>query len=418
MGRIGVGVDWGAQEHEVCAIDEQYRQLKRWRVRHDGESLARLCRELAALVGANDEVLIAIERPDGAVVETLMERGFAMHAINPMQLDRFRERYRPSGAKDDSVDAWVLARTVLSDTDCFRRVRMGDARHVALREWSRIREQWVCERTRLLNRMTDVLRRYFPQILDVGRVDESWVHELLRKAPTPEQAQRIQQRTVAKVLQEHSIRRVKADAVVVALRVQPLTLHPPLVAVLAAHVLQLVEQIESNATQIKRCNTAIAEVLNALETSESVHGKPSDAKILRSLPGVGTNVLATLLGEATTAVEARDLPRMRALTGCAPVSILSGKRQNRFHPRSSPNVQMRYACSDRLSSAMYHCARAASVCSEPHKKRYAAMRARGHTHGRACRQLADQMLTTAFAMLRNRTLYDASKSTSKTLDQR
>jgi hypothetical protein len=58
-------------------------------------------------------------------------------------------------------------------------------------------------------------------------------------------------------------------------------------------------------------------------------------------------------------------------------------------------------------------ARIASICSGPHKARYKAMRSRGHTHGRACRQFADQMLTTLFAMLRDRTLYDENKITTK-----
>jgi len=415
MARIGVGVDWGAQEHEVCAIDEQYRVLKRWRVRHDGESLLRLCNELAALVGNDHEALIAIERPDGAVVETLMERGFTVHAINPLQLDRFRERYRPSGAKDDCVDAWVLARTVLSDTDCFRRVEVGDARYVALREWSRIRDNWVNERTRLLNRTTDVLRRYFPQILDVGNVNDAWVHTLLRRAPTPAEAQRLQTRTVAKILSDHNVRRVSAEKVVSALRTMSLTISPALVEVLAAHLLQLVTEIESNRAQLAQCDQAISTILDSLEQAQPSESGPTDAAILRSLPGVGDVVLATLLGEASTAIVARDLSRMRAITGCAPVSVLSGKRQNRFHKRSAPVVQMRYSRSERLSHAMYHCARSASVFSEAHKQRYAAMRARGHTHGRACRQLADQMLTTAFAMLRNGTAYDSKKMGSKPL---
>lgn len=68
---------------------------------------------------------------------------------------------------------------------------------------------------------------------------------------------------------------------------------------------------------------------------------------------------------------------------------------------------------DRLADATYHMARIASVFSDPHKARYRAMRSRGHTHGRACRQLADQMLTTPFAMLRDRTLYDANTITTK-----
>ena len=411
MATIGVGVDWGAQEHEVCAVDAQYKTIKSWRVKHDGESITRLCNELAALTADIGEIAVAIERPDGAVVEMLMERGFAVHSINPVQLDRFRERYRPSGAKDDSVDAWVLARTVLSDADCFRHLKVGDGRVMALREWSRMRSKWIADRTALLNQFTDLLRRYYPQMLDVGGVHERWVHALVVKAPTPAHAQRLKPRAVQTLLERHRIRKVAAEDVVAQLRTMALTVEPSLVTVFAAHARQLVTALAANANNIQQCDAAIDDLLEELRAcTESV---PSDAAIVMSMPGVGRVVAATLLGEAAQSIAARDLAQARAATGCAPVSVLSGRRQNRYHPRSAPNVRMRHACSDRLRDAAYHMARTAAVFSEPHRQRYNTMRARGHTHGRACRQLADQMLTAIFAMLRNRTLYDETKITQK-----
>jgi transposase len=276
-----------------------------------------------------------------------------------------------------------------------------------------MRSKWVTERTRLLNQLTDVLRRYYPQILDVGDVHESWVHTLLRKVPTPDAAQRVKSRAVQTLLDKHRVRKVNADDVVATLRTKALTLNADLVAVLAAHTLQLVTQLDNNEQHVDECDAAIKKLLDALSASDKPKAPPSDAAILNSIPGVGIVVASTMLGEGASAIAARDLQRMRAITGCAPVSILSGKRQNRYHARSGPNVQMRYARNDRLADAAYHMARIASVFSEPHKARYRAMRSRGHTHGRACRQLADQMLTTIFAMLRDRTLYDENKITPK-----
>jgi hypothetical protein len=174
----------------------------------------------------------------------------------------------------------------------------------------------------------------------------------------------------------------------------------------------LVTQIDNNAECVSQCDTEIAALLKALATPSET-SCPPDAAILLSLPGVGPVVLATMLSEASAAITARDLARMRAVTGVAPVSVLSGKRQNKFHARSHPNVQMRYACSTRLRDATFNMARIASMHSEPHKARYQVLRSRGHTHGRACRQLADHMLTTLFAMLRDGTKYDANKITKK-----
>ena len=78
--------------------------------------------------------------PHGPVVETLMERGFAVHAINPKQLDRFRDRFTIAGAKDDRRDAVVMASALRTDPHCFRPLATADPVIVELREWSRMAE--------------------------------------------------------------------------------------------------------------------------------------------------------------------------------------------------------------------------------------------------------------------------------------
>src|SRR3546814_7759717 len=76
----------------------------------DGAGLAGMAEWILAVTGARpEEVAVAIETPHGPVVESLMARGFRLHAINPKQLDRFRDRFSPAGAKDDRRDAEVLA---------------------------------------------------------------------------------------------------------------------------------------------------------------------------------------------------------------------------------------------------------------------------------------------------------------------
>jgi len=104
--------------------------------------------------------------PRGPVVESLMERGFAVHSINPKQLDRFRDRLSPAGAKDDRRDARVLASALRTDPHCLRRLEPTDPAIVELREWSRVDEELTRERVRLANRMRDQLWRYYPQFLD------------------------------------------------------------------------------------------------------------------------------------------------------------------------------------------------------------------------------------------------------------
>jgi transposase len=123
--------------------------------------------------------------------------------------------------------------------------------------------------------------------------------------------------------------------------------------------------------------------------------------ILRSLPGVGRIVLATLLAEAAEPLRRRDYHALRALSGVAPVTKRSGKRCI---------VIMRQACHMRLRSAVYHWARVAIQHDPLSRCRYAELRKRGHSHGRALRSVADRLLAVACAMLDQQTMFDPGRA--------
>ena len=107
--RIYVGIDWGSEVHQACVLDHERRIAAERSFAHTGSAVAEFAQWLRELADDPGRVAIAIEIPRGAVVETLVERGFQVYAINPKQLDRFRDRYSMSGAKDDRRDAFVLA---------------------------------------------------------------------------------------------------------------------------------------------------------------------------------------------------------------------------------------------------------------------------------------------------------------------
>ena len=104
------GIDWGSQKHQACVLDAAGKVLGERVFEHSGEGLLQMADWLLSFAkGDASEVGVAVETPHGPVVESLMERGFAVHSINPKQLDRFRDRLSPAGAKDDRRDARVLA---------------------------------------------------------------------------------------------------------------------------------------------------------------------------------------------------------------------------------------------------------------------------------------------------------------------
>ena len=141
-----------------------------------------------------------------------MERGFAVHSINPKQLDRFRDRLSPAGAKDDRRDARTLAAALRTDPHCLRRLEPTDPVIVELREWSRLNEDLTRERVRLANRMREQLWRYYPQFLHAVDDDVAapLALNLWRNLPTPRAGQRVREATLARVLKQHRIRRIAA----------------------------------------------------------------------------------------------------------------------------------------------------------------------------------------------------------------
>ena len=136
--------------------------------RHGGAGLAEMADWIATTAGAEPGVTgVAIEVPHSPVVETLMERGFAVHSINPKQIDRFRDRFSPAGAKDDCRDARVLGDALHIDALAFQRLDPVTPEVVELRERLRIASDLAVDRTRLVNRARQQLWCCFPQLLEV-----------------------------------------------------------------------------------------------------------------------------------------------------------------------------------------------------------------------------------------------------------
>ena len=181
-----VGIDWAAESHEVCVLDAERRVIDRQTIEHSGAGVAQLCDLLLKLSHHQPaRVAVAMEAPRGAVVETLVERQFAVFAINPKQMDRFRDRHSVAGAKDDRQDAFVLGDSLRTDGHLFHRVQLDEAPVIRIRELSRTEEDIVPEQIRAGNQLRDLLRRYYPQMLHLcPGVDEIWFWDLLALAPS------------------------------------------------------------------------------------------------------------------------------------------------------------------------------------------------------------------------------------------
>jgi Transposase len=101
------GVDWGSEKHQVCLLSAQGAIIGEREFPHSGKGLSELADWILSMAGAATTVAVAVEVPQGPVVDVLLDRGFIVHAINPKQLDRLCDRFSVAGAKDDRRDAYV-----------------------------------------------------------------------------------------------------------------------------------------------------------------------------------------------------------------------------------------------------------------------------------------------------------------------
>jgi transposase len=404
-----VGLDWASTVHRVCVLDSKGERVAERDVAHDGAALADMCAWLCQVTGAAAaEIAVAIETPRGPVVEALLEHGFAVFAINPKQLDRFRDRFSPAGAKDDSRDALVLGHSLRTDRHAFRRVAVDDPLVIELREWSRMYDELKQEQNRLANRMRDQLWRYYPQIGALGAdVASDFILDLWHAVPTPDKAARVTDKVIGRILKSHRIRRLNAATVRGILRQKPLPVANGTIAAATAHIRILAARLRLVNTQIKATERRLDELCAAIErAAETAPGQiceQRDVAILRSYPGLGRINIAALLAEACEPLRRRDYHALRTLSGAAPVTKRSGK---------SCVVIQRHACSTRLQSALYHWARVAIQHDQKSRERYAALRARGHNHARALRSVADRLLYVLCTLLERQVLFDPGAATS------
>ncbi len=400
-----VGVDWGSERHQVCVLDPARQVHGERAVEHSGPGLAALADWLVAVApGAPARIAVALEMPRGAIVDLRLARGLHVFAINPQQLDRFRDRHSVAGANDDRRDACVAADALRTDRWAFRRLEPDPPLILQLREGTRLDQEMRQELTRLAHRLRDQLLRFYPTLLRlVPAADELWRWALLALAPTPAAGAHVPRARLTRLRQTHRIRRLSAADGRGALRAPALPVTPGTVEAAARHVALLLPRRQlvhaPRAQGTRRIDARRAAYLAEAPAA----GPPrahQDVAILQSLPGVGRLVVATLLAEAAPLLAARAGPALRAQAGIAPVTRQRGKHRSGL---------MRYGGNHRRQQAVYHWARVSTQCDVHSRGHYTALRQRGHSHPRAVRGVADRRLALLIAMLKSDTLSDPAR---------
>ena len=152
------GIDWASDKHDVLVADETGEEVLAATFAHDEKGLTALCRVLVRM----EVVLVAIERPDGLLVERLLDAGLRVLALHPNKVAAARDRFRVSGGKSDRFDAFVLCELARTDHHRFRVLEPDSDQTKAIRALTRAREDLVAARTGIVNQLRAELERFWP----------------------------------------------------------------------------------------------------------------------------------------------------------------------------------------------------------------------------------------------------------------
>jgi Transposase/Transposase IS116/IS110/IS902 family len=322
----------------------------------------------------------------------LVAAGYRVLAVNPMSTSRYRERHSTSGAKSDPGDAFVLAELARTDGHNHRFIAGDSELGEAIKVLARAHQNLIWTRQRQLNQLRSTLREFYPGALaafdDLGSSDALAV---LAVAPTPTRGRGLSRSKIAAALRRGGRQRridEHTEQIHAALRTTQLQA-PPIVA----------DAMGSSVTALVAVAVELTSQIGRLEHELAAHfDQHPDAKIIRSLPGLGmilgARVLAEFGDDPNRYVDAKS---RKNYAGTSPITRASGTRRV---------VLARYARNRRLNDACHLWAFATLTASPDARAFYDQRRASGDTHHRALRALANRLVGILHGCLTHHTLYD------------
>lgn len=368
-----IGLDWAKEVHAVCVVDgANGAVVERFDARHDREGLAELARRLRRH-GEPAELPIAVERPSGLLVDTLMEAGFVVVPIHPNVVKACRSRYSTVHAKSDPGDAYLLADLLRTDGHRFEPLRPLSDEVRALRALVRGRDDLVAERVAVANQLRSLLESCWPGAVALfADIDSPIAFDFVARYPTAQSARRLGPQRMASFLATHHYSgRRSAEELLARLRQAPQNRAADAeVEAKRLVTLQLVATLRALVEGIKQLTSAIEHAVAQLPAGRIVMSFPRAGKL-------NAAQIVAELGEDPTRFPCEAA--LAAQAGVAPVTYASGKKLG---------VAFRWAANKRLRRALTTWADNSRHANPWAAGVYRRARQRGCDHPHAVRILA------------------------------
>jgi len=390
MSNYFAGLDWASRTHALCVVDERGGVVERFEIGHDAAGLADLQRRLRRLGSPP----VAIERPSGLLVDTLVEAGFMVVPIHPNAVKASRPRYRSHDGKSDASDAYVLADLLRTDGHRFKALTAQGDEIKALQALVRGRDDLVASRVQLANQLRTLLESFWPGAAAVfADIDSPIALAFVERYPTPEAASSLGPKRMAAFCAQYAYSgRRGAEDLLARLHEAPAAVCGELQMEAKGELARcMARTLRSVVEQIRLLSSRIEHHVASLE----------DGRILMSFPRAGRICAAQILSELGSVRERFvSVEHLAAEAGVAPVTYESGK---------SKAVTFRWACNHRLRAALTCLADNSRHANAWAASVYAKAKARGCDHPHAVRILARAWLRVIWRAWTDRRPYDPSQ---------
>jgi transposase len=375
-----VGIDWADASHQIAIMTVDGQCISEFEIQQTNLGFQHLAKQLKPL----GPIQVNIERPDGLLVDWLIEQGYPVFVTPP----RIAARRRPRRSKDDRGDARLLANLLRTqDEDCRPLERHSSLVEILL-QLTRAYAQLQRQQTRVANQLRQVLKHYYPVIPDLfSDIKMNIALAFLQTFPTPQSAQALTLEQLTDFLRTQHYNHMRRVGHIYH---QLQTLSPTAMVWQGAehHALALVPVLQTLNQQIAHLKRKILQTF----------ARHPEAAWWQALPGAGQLTaprLLALIGDNRAVFPEAEVLQARA--GTVPVTRRSGK---------SRTIGFRWACDKDLRKALMDFAHNSRLESGWAASYYYDQLARGHDKHRATRALANRWARIIWTIWQRRELYD------------
>jgi transposase len=389
-----VGFDWADKKHDLCLVDSASGKKEFSVIKHTPQALQQWATSVRLRFGGR-KVAVCLEQSRGPLIFALMKYDFlVLYPINPSTLSNYREAFSPSRAKDDPRDAEYAVELLIHHRDRLKAWLPDSEQTRALQYMVEHRRRVVGARTRISNRMTALLKLYFPQVLQwFDDIRTDLVCDFLLKWPTLKEVKKVRRITLEKFFREHnSVRKESTDQRLCSIKEAiELTTDKAVISSSVLMMKTLAQQMKTALTAIKEFDKKIAELCASHE----------DYQLFASLPGSGSVYSSRLLAAFGTDRERfESADEMARLSGIAAVIERSGQ---------SSWIRWRYFCPKFLRQSFHEYAGESIKHSFWARAYYAEQKAKEKSHQAIVRGLAFKWIRIIYRCWQTRTEYNEVK---------